>query len=110
MQAVQEPCLRSAPVLAGLVQPFFLSPQPGPQVTKMERKCAAYREELRSLQAMHDGLQSEHTAGGRGDGGSWAPATPADKGLSVASLFPLLAERRRRSGHTSFTAVQLPGC
>ncbi|KAL4436509.1 hypothetical protein ABPG75_003648 [Micractinium tetrahymenae] len=32
------------------------------QVTKFERKCAAYREELRSLQAMHDALQSEHTA------------------------------------------------
>lgn len=32
----------------------------------LERKCAGHREELRSLQSMHDALQSEHTAGAHG--------------------------------------------
>ena len=42
------------------------------QVSKMERRAEGYREELQGLQAMHEVLQSEHTAGGQGGVGGTA--------------------------------------
>lgn len=59
-------------------------------MTKLERKCAAYREELRSLQSMHDGLQSEHTAGGQAEGMGVLAASRVDLGVLLGQGHGLL--------------------
>jgi len=108
---------------AALLGPLFvlslsshlLLPHPTPttQVTKLERKCAAYREELRSLQSMHDGLQSEHTAGGQAEGW-WRQAGWRSEVFRLGTMFGAASVTVSAAAHacccSAMEAVQAPHC